>query len=423
MNRRTLLGFALLVIVSGLLPLSGCARSDARAQEPFDGSLTATDTAPSTQFSDMVNDFGVDLLMRSGAKTSGNVIVSPASVHAALSMTANGATDETARQMHGVLLSDSMTFDQANASWTSLLESLDTERGEQTLDIANAMWGRKGVAFKEPFVAKNRDSFGAQLATLDFETDDVAGVINDWASTNTHGMIKSVVDDVPDSTVLYLANAVYFKGDWDEPFTARATQKAKFTRGDGSKVDVQMMNDSRTQPYAESKILQATRLSYRGGGTAFYVLLPKKGVRLDAAVASLDSAGFSALKSTMDTETGTQVVLAMPKLDAEFKDDLSSALAEMGMPSAFDRQRAQFSGIADVNGPLWIDSVKHATKVKVDETGTEAAAATAAAIAAMGMASPAQPREIICDRPYIFAIVDESSGAMLFLGVVRDPRE
>jgi serine protease inhibitor len=338
-------------------------------------------------------------------------------------MTANGADGETAEQMRRVLHVDSISAAESNEGWASLLGALGDRSSEQTLEIANSLWARKGIAFKRPFIDADRDYFGAQVSTLDFVKDDVPGTVNGWVSKNTHGMITKMIDQTPADAILYLANAVYFKGEWVSPFAHESTHKEPFSKANGSTVDVDMMHESGSMPYAENATVQATKLPYKGGDTAFYVLLPKAGVKTATALDGLKGAGFRDLRRAMASNGATTVILGLPKLDAEFSADLKQPLADLGMPRAFDDRRAQFSSMADLDVPIYIGRVLHKTKVKVDEKGTEAAAATVVEMLAGAAPQRAEPKQIICDRPYVFAIVDEASGAMLFLGVVNDPRK
>jgi serine protease inhibitor len=419
MKRHRASAFA--IVVAALLALSACAAPLAAGTivvpsgRPAKAALPAVTDA---RLSDAINGFGLDLLKVTSKGATGNTIISPLSVEAALSMTANGATGETQAQMLNVLHTTGLGS-ASNQDWANLLGGLGSRTSQQTLDIANAIWARKGIPFKQPFLDADRDFFGAQLSTLDFTKDDVAGAINGWVSNNTHGMITKMVDQVPSNAIMYLANAVYFKGDWVDPFDHNATQKQTFHRADGSTVDVQMMNAEEDLPYAENATLQATRLSYKGDDSAFYVMLPKDNVSLAAAMASLEGTGFSDLRAALSQET-TKVVLGLPKLDTDFGTSLKAPLEALGMPLAFDPDHADFSGMAPP-GLAYIGDVFHKTKVKVDEKGTVAAAATVVEMGATAIAEQVQPPQIICDRPYLIAIVDEKSGTMLFLGAVNDP--
>jgi serpin B len=407
-----------------MLVLAGCTPAVIGVTLVPDGRplQTASQARPVGQLTTAIDDFGLELLKATAADGGGgNTIVSPVSVHAALSMTVNGATGETAQQMRDVLHVASIEPTATNQQWAALLAGLGSRSSAQTLEIANALWARKDIAFKQPFIDADRDFFGARLTTLDFGKDDVAGAINGWVSKNTHGMIAKIVDQVPSNAILYLTNAVYFKGDWVTPFEHEATFKQTFNRADSSTVDVDMMHASEPLPYVENATLQATKLLYKGDDTAYYVLLPKPGVSLNAAEASLEGTGFADLWKVMRSGATTEVVLGLPKLDAEFSTDLAKPLANMGMPRAFDADRAQFSGMATLDVPIYISRVLHKTKVKVDEKGTVAAAATSVEMSAGAVAPVVAPARIICDRPYLFAIVDEKTGAMLFIGAINDP--
>jgi len=413
-----------MLVGAALVAVAGCSSPTAPGSLMVASALPAragTSAEPAAGFIRAINDFGADLLRTTAKDAKGNVIVSPVSVHAALSMTANGATGETASQMRDVLGVASMSAQAANEQWATLLLALDRRSDEQSLEAANGMWASKDVAFKEPFLDADRDYFGAELATLDFDNGDVPGAINAWVGKNTHGMITEMIDRVPAGAILYLANAVYFKGTWEEPFRHESTRPAPFTRADGSKVDVDMMRSAGRLSYTENATLQAARLPYVGGDSAFYVFLPRRGVGTDAAVASLAEGGFARVRGAMTATPETLVLLGLPKLDADFSADLNKPLARMGMPRAFDVLAAEFTGIADLGVPIYISDVRHKTKVKVDEEGTEAAAATTVEMTFGSAMSDDVPPEMVCDRPYLFAIVDEPSGAVLFLGVVNDP--
>jgi serpin B len=367
-----------------------------------------------------VNDFGLDLLRATRGGAADNVLVSPASVHAALAMTANGATGETERQMRQVLHTTALEREEANRQWASLLSQLGRQPDRQLL-LANALWARQGVAFRPDFLAANRDGFGAEITTLDFTRADLADLINGWVARGTKGMISRIIDQVPAQAILLLANAVYFKADWQHSFERGETRKEAFRRGDGSRAEVEMMHATRRLPYVETGLLQAVRLSYKGGASACYLLLPAPDRSLDTVLASLAGPGFGELKRQLGEET--RVVLGLPRLDTEFATDLARPLGALGMPRAFDPNRAEFSRMAATDLPLSIGSVLHKTKVKLDETGTEAAAATVVEMGVTSVGPGGAPPVMICDRPFLFAIVDEGSGVLLFLGAVEDPNQ
>ncbi len=413
------------VVVAIALTVSGCAKPPTvavgttvvAASAPSD---SAAASVPASALASAIDGFGVDLLAKAASGAAGDVVISPLSVDAALSMTANGATGQTASQMRDVLGTSGMSAADVNAEWASLLLQLASRSPSQTLEVANSLWARTGVAFKEPFLDADRGSFGARISVLDFAKDDVAGAINRWVSSSTHGMIPTIVDHVPPSAILYLADAVYFKGEWVSPFAHEATRKEPFTRADGTRTNVEMMHATGSMPYAQNACLRMTKLAYQGGDSAFYVMLPKPGVSMDAALESLKGTGFADLRAAASADT-TELALAMPTLDVDYSTELSAPLKALGMPSAFDPTAARFDDMAVIPGvTIYIGRVLHKTKVRVDEKGTEAAAATVVEMEDTAVLAP-PPTSIVCDRPYLFSIVDEKSGAMLFLGEVNDP--
>jgi serpin B len=183
-----------------------------------------------------------------------------------------------------------------------------------------------------------------------------------------------------------------------------------------------MMNATELMPIAKTATLLATKLDYAGGDSAFCVFLPEPGVTLVAAMRDLQGGGLASLVAALQANETTDVALGLPKLDSDLSVDLATQLEQMGMPLAFDQGKADFSGMADAgSGNIFINRVLHKTKIKVDEKGTEAAAATAVEMGLTAAIEAPQPVRFTCDRPYLFAIVDQKSGAVLFLGAVGDP--
>lgn len=416
--------WVVIVAATALLALSGCASVFVPPALVVSGppKLAASDAPPSGPLVAAVNDFGLALLSAAavggGQDPGRNVVVSPVSVHAALSLTANGATGETLRQIREVLRLDAIDPGAANRQWASLLGQLDGRSREQVLSIANAMWGDERLTFKQPFIAADRDFFGAELSILDLQALGSLDIMNAWASRNTHGQIGQMVSKVSEDALLYIANAAYFQGDWIQPFEHMNTATGSFTRPEGTAIDVDMMHASRVMPYVENSMLQATRLFYQGGDTAFYIVLPRPGVAFESIVASLEGQGFEALRRDLSSQSGQERLLGLPRLATSFDADLAGALKAMGMPRAFDSDQAEFGDMADTHQPISIGSVGHQTKVTVDEAGTVAAAVTVVEMRYSGSTIP--PRFII-DRPFLFALVDEKSGVLLFLGEINDP--
>ncbi len=345
--------------------------------------------------------FGLDLLTAPTLADKPNLVVSPVSVSLVLQMIGAGAAGTTADEIRKVLhLPDGVqprlpTFDQ------------------EALKVSNAAWAQRGLALKPAFVDALRSRFGTTMHEADFESD-AEGVherINQTVADQTAGKITDLfppgtID--PDSR-LVLTNALYLKAAWAREFSRELTEDAPFTRADGSTVTVPMMhNDPEVMlGYAEGPGYQVVTLPYRDGELAFTVIVP----------ASADALRGKGLATLLDEVQPAHVVLAMPRFTAGSAMDLRETLERAGMPAAFSEGAADFSGIT-VEERLYLDSVQHKTFVRVDEEGTEAAAASGADAKAV---SAPVPHTVTVDRPFVFVITDTANGAPLFLGRIGDP--
>jgi serpin B len=259
--------------------------------------------------------------------------------------------------------------------------------------------------------------YGAGLRLVDFQNNPVGAcqLIDGWVSDQTEGRIPKLLDSLDSNVRLVLVNAIYLKAPWLEPFAESDTKTAPFTRPDGSQVSVPTMslNLSEGGRYASGSGWQAVELPYAGGSLAMTIVVSDD---LAAFEGGLDAARFSQITTGLQA---ADVDLTLPRFKIETKSNLNSALAGMGMPLAFDPSRADFSGIT-TQGQLYIERVVHQANIAVDEKGTEATAATVVVMAAAS-AAPIQPVTVHVDRPFLFAVRDTKTGAILFLGRVVDP--
>ena len=374
-----------------------------------------------------VNAFGLDLMRTriAASDPTGNVVLSPLSVHAALSMTLLGAKGQTAAEMQRTL---HLTGDNdASAStYSMLLDALGNRSKEQTLTIANSIWVDSHLAVKRDFLNANRVSFGSAVKTMDFQRTDMVGVVNAWVAQNTHQMIQHIIDQLDPQTVMLLANAVYFKATWSEPFVSDLTRPQAFHLSSARTTDVPMMHDTRELPIAQAASYSATKLVYRGGDSAAYLILPSKGRSVESVLGKMSAAEFASLRKGLDSEAPTRTALALPEFDTAVGGSLADTLKSMGMPTAFDSATADFRAMATPppGQNIWIGDVIHKARIKVDEQGTEAAAATVVEMRAGAMAPVRQapPVPFICDRPFAMAIVDTRTGALLFLAAINNPK-
>ena len=362
------------------------------------------------------NTFGLsifDTLIEAEPDTT--VVISPYSVAVALTMTAQGAAGDTAEALDALLAPGDTTLADAATAHRAAADRLRSQTGDITLAIANAVWGSDRLPWRESFLTNLRTRFAADIMAVDFADPATVGQINDWVAEQTEGMIPSLVDSLPEGTGMVLTNAVYFRGLWQTPFEASETTPQPFTLADGSTRDVPMMRRvDQGYRYAETDALQAVSLPYGDGMVELLVLVPR--TEADASPQALADA-ISDLR--LRTRPGT---VELPRLDLDFNASLKPVLSGLGLDSLFSAETADFSGMADVApGVLVIDDVLHKTALQLDEEGTEAAAVTGVIVGVTSATPIVAPFSLVADRPFVFAIRDRGTGALLFLGYVADP--
>jgi serpin B len=372
------------------------------------------------------NAFAVDLYARARAQ-KGNLVMSPFSISTALAMTWAGAKGETAAQMARVLHLDGPA-DRAVDIAGSLVASYGAPDNKVTVRIANRLFGEKSYAFEQPFLGRLQTAFGAPLEPVDFTTatEPSRARINAWVAGQTQDRIKDLVPagGVTKDTRLALVNAIYFLGDWAVPFEKSHTANEPFFTAKIDKKDVPTMHQTEHLHFAATDGVKVLELPYQNGALAMDFVLPDTVDGLDAIEARLTPAILDKWMGTAQTD---QVIVSLPKFELAPQASLSlgETLSAMGMPLAFDRVKADFTGIANPRNPedrLYISAVFHKGFIKVDEKGTEAAAASAVMTARAGAAAPvAPPKEFKADHPFLYLLRDTRSGLVLFMGRVSDP--
>jgi serpin B len=272
------------------------------------------------------------------------------------------------------------------------------------------------MSFEQAFLDVNREYFDAEIAGLDFSDPSAAATINAWVNDATRGKIEEIVDDpIGGGLVMFLINAIYFKGDWAHQFDKSLTRDDDFTLLDGTVKRVETMRHR--EPAAvrvfSDDLVRVIDLPYGGDAFTMTILLPRTGVALDDAIGELDGSRWQAIVAGLE-EDGT--IVALPKFTFEYELEMNDVLKALGMGIAFTPRQADFSKMRVAND-LYIDHVKHKTFVDVNEEGTEAAAVTSVGI---GVVS-AGPREYAVDRPFVFAIRERFSGTIIFIGKILDP--
>ena len=411
-----------------VLGLTGCSRSSAPPPseptapvQPTRERAVAASTAPApTALAAASNGFGIALWTHLPANT-GNFTLSPASIAAALAMTAAGARGETAAQLATVL------GPVDGAAWAELFAALQDPARGAGVRVANRLFGERTYTFQPDFMERTARDFGAPLAAEDFRGAPTAArdAINAWVAERTERRILELLplDGVTADTRLILVNALYFLAKWAEPFEPSRTSPTPFRRSATDVVEVATMNLTTHLRVGSVDGATVLELPYRGGTTAMVVVVPEAVDGLAELEAGL--APDSVERWVAALGTAEKVWVSLPRFEVKpgAPMRLKDPLVAMGAPLAFDPDRADFRGIADPPSPgerLVVSDVFHSAFVRVDEAGTEAAAATAVAMAEAGSA-PLQPRRVQVDRPFLFVILDTSSGVVLFLGRVVDP--
>ena len=396
------------------------ARVKAETETPQ--SREDSSTMDVTQLADASNRFALELYSQLRAR-EGNLFFSPSSIYTALAMAYAGAANQTEREMATTLhfptqpprLHDEMNGLQA--FW----KSSDKKQGFR-LNLANRLWGQDGFEFLPQFLNLTRTKYGAELARLDFELNPEAArrSINQWVEIQTENMIRDLIPSVNAITGarLVLTNAVYFKGDWTEPFDTKRTKEEEFHLSKSDKVKTPIMNAHDSFRYGGPEGLQVLELPYGDGSLSMFVLLPTIIDGLADLEAKLD---LKNLKSWTASVWHQEVVVALPKFKTSSQFEMSGTLGAMGMESAFDRATADFSGMTG-GKDLFLSQVIHQAVVDVNEEGTEAAAATAiVAPTAAPVREPKKPPVFRADHPFVFFVRDNRSGAILFIGRVVNP--
>ena len=361
-------------------------------------------------------EFGFNLLAELLKQDPGeSVFVSPLSVSTALAMTYNGAAGETQQAMAKALRLEGMDLEEVNRGSAALFRSLGGLNPEVELNIANSLWVRQGVEFRPDFLERNREHFGAEIASLDFNDPEARQTINQWVDTNTNGKIKKIIEQIERNDVMFLINTIYFNGTWLFPFDKEKTTERVFHLPDGTQKQHPMMSQAGKFLYLKGENFQAVRLPYRKPQIGMYVFLPDPDSSLEGFLSGLNAQGWETWMSQFE-EGGGDIVL--PRFKLEYESKLNDALTALGMGIAFGGS-ADFSAMSPAPG-LYIDRVKHKAVVEVNEEGTEAAAAT---MVVMNVSAPGLTFDFVVDRPFFFAIRDENTGTMLFMGAVFKPEK
>ena len=399
-------------LVAIVIVLIACSNLPLTRGGPHNAELDPRLLAATSRFSFKLYD------QISKGRAEKNTFVSPASIMLALAMTYNGANGTTRQAMSRALELQEMSLEDVNQAFADLKSVLAPSDPKIQLKIANSLWARNGFVMKPAFIERNKQYYGAEIASLNFADPAAPDAINSWVKKNTEGKIDKIVNAIGGDDVLFLINAIYFKGQWQFEFDKQKTKPDVFRLAGGEKKEVSMMSQSRYYFYSRGKNFQAVALPYGKGDVSMYVFLPDEPTTLDQLEQELTAENWETWMKSFGARPGE---VMLPRFKVEWESRLNQALTDLGMAEAFDPQRADFSQIAEpqAGNRIFISEVQHKSFCEVNEEGTVAAAATSVR---MGVTSlPPPPFVMKVDRPFFFAIRDNRSGVLLFMGSVRDP--
>lgn len=372
-------------------------------------------TAAEALVIDHSNTFGFDLMKeldQNRESSAANTVISPLSATLALGMAMEGADGETFEVMRDALRFQGLAREEINASYRGLQDLLLDLDPQVEMRIANSVWSKEGFPFVQSYFDAVTATFDAEVRELDFADPASKGIINAWVNENTGGRIPEIVDAINPLDILFLINAVYFKGSWTTRFKTGDTGPLPFRLESGTEVSVATMSGEPEGRFGNSGEVQLGELPYGGGAFAMVFVLPPEGQTVGELVADLDDDTWNQWMSALHDG---EMMVRIPRFEVEWESGLNNALAAMGMEPAFQPE-ADFSRMTPA-ADAHISRVKQKTYMRVDEEGTEAAAVTSVTVGAT-----AAPMFFNLDRPFLVAIRERLSGTVLFLGTIRDPR-
>lgn len=404
--KHYLLFFALIAMALGNV---SCDKAE--TEEPTDNPYRKLELSTrSTEIVQQGNDFAFRFLENINESSSEDFVISPLSMQFLLGMLLDGAKGQTADEICAVLGYGAGDVDGVNEFCQSLLKQLPELDKKTKLALANAIVANKSFPLLDSYKSMVTEYYEAEVSNKDFSKNkETTKMINKWCSDNTNGLIPEIIKNVDPNVLAYLMNATYFKSQWAEKFPKGSTVKVPFTSVDGSQVSVEMMRNEKHFNYQDNDVLRGVNLPYGNGAYSMMVILPAEGKTLEDVTEYLNAESWADFKRSM---VRCHVDLWLPKFETKFEIELNDILSAMGMPSAFDPRKADFTAMS--KAALCLSFVKQNAVIKVDEEGTEAAAVSFA-----GMYTAAAPGQHIvfhADKPFLYLITESSTGVVLFAG-------
>jgi serpin B len=364
------------------------------------------------------NEFGLELFRKiRNESDKENIMISPLSVSVAFAMAYNGADSDTKTEMEKALKLNGLTVDEINNVYKVLINALQSADKDVVFEIANAIYYADGFTAKNNFLDVNRNVYKAEVNKLDFSSQKAVDTINKWVAEKTNDKITKIIENLNPMDRMVLLNAIYFNGIWKNKFKKDGTHLLPFTRTDGSNIDVPMMNKEEQLAYQSNQNFSSVKIPYGTGQYNMVILLPAEGKTSASIIESITSENWNNWMKGFRLENN--VVVTMPRFKYAFETGLKNVLAEMGMKNAFDSNNANFSKISDEF--LYISSAIHKSFIDVNEDGTEAAAVTSITFTTTSIGNEPPKIYFMVNKPFVYAITESETGAILFIGEVRHP--
>ncbi|MHC1705589.1 MAG: serpin family protein [Tenuifilaceae bacterium] len=362
------------------------------------------------------NSFGIDLFKGVANEEEGNFMLSPLSASSALTMLLNGCEENTYTQIQQMLGFEGMTISEINETYKSLVGQLLSADPKIKLALANSIWYRSGFNVKPLFLNAMENDFSAHVEALDFNLPSALTTMNKWANDNTYGKIPKVLNEISPDAVMFLMNALYFKGTWTYQFDKSKTSTDPFYLENSSSINVDMMHGTINARCSFETDYQAIELNYGRTNYSMIVIVPADNI--NDFTQTFSNTEWNILTQNLDgIEQPLSYVVSLPKFKFSYEKQLNQQLSDMGMVDAFSPSLANLSGIADAN--IFVSFVKQNTFVEVNEEGTEAAAVTTIGIELTSI--PSGPPSFTVNKPFVFAIRERTTNTILFIGKVVNP--
>lgn len=404
-----------IIIPTFIILLLGYSCEKTKVEEPGPKEINLTQKGKLLVEAD--NLFGIKLFKEvlKAEDPEKNVMISPLSVSLALAMTYNGADGDTKEAMEKTLELSGFTIDEINENYKMLIDALASVDPKVLMSIANSIWYKQTFEVEQDFISVNQNYFYAEVSPMDFGNPDAVTTINNWVADKTNDKITEILDYIPADAVMYLINAIYFKGIWKYEFDESDTEEKPFYLSNGTTKDVPMMVQEGSFNYLSNDILQAVELPYGAGNYTMVILLPQYNKTPDDIIDQLSNENWNRWLS--EFYEAEKVQIHLPKFKFEYKNKLNDELINMGMGIAFGN--ADFSKI-NPNAGLYISRVIHKTFIEVNEEGTEAAAVTLVELRESSTGGETGIHFYV-NQPFIFAIKEKYTNSIIFMGKVMEP--